>query len=830
MRAGVHSQTMEDHGRLDVGLHHAPFPVSLWLRADDTFRLADVNDAGCEHAGLTREQLVGATLESFNGNHARGKRDLTNALSSDKPIVRELPQVMPSGEVRDLQLLYVGRGPDEVLIFVVDVTSQKHTEAQLRAAESRYRTLVSSANEGVWLVDAEGKTSFANAKVGSMLGRPLPEVARSNLLDFVHPSDHAAVAGALACPRDTPEAFEARFRTADGGELLCLLSVSPVAGDDGKTAATLCLLADMTAVQHERELRRETERRFRWIVETATEGIWTGDQDGNTTFMNPAAARMLGIEAKDALGRPFTDFVTFDEEAIARREEMRRNGKPVRHELRVRRHDGRQLDVIANVALLRDDNDEVVGTLAVITDVTRTRAEHRELRESRERFSQVFEEAPLGMAFIGAGHLVRGRVLGANRSFEQLLGYSGEDLLDLDLLAITHPDDVEREHALARELFENERTEYELDKRFICADGSTVWTRFRAHVLRDERGAPLYGLGLAVDISAERVAIEVAADAAARAAALLDSTPDAVIEVARGGRVCEMNGAALRMFGFDQAAIAGKTLTELVVPERLRARFGEALGDWADAGAGNESIEPTETTLMRADGSEFPAELRMSPVRTGETARLMLYVRNLALHDRAEAARREAEERFERLFRDGPVASLTIDLHGRISDVNPAFSKLATREAQSLIGRDATEVLGEAGDAHEAPWQSGTERPGPLSVARRVVRPDGQAVPVQLTASLVRDASGAPSHWLCQCLPKLLAGVESAPDGESLSYRERQVLGLLAHGHDGPAIAERLSLSPETVRSYAQSARDKLGAKTRTEAVALALVRGEISL
>jgi DNA-binding CsgD family transcriptional regulator len=110
------------------------------------------------------------------------------------------------------------------------------------------------------------------------------------------------------------------------------------------------------------------------------------------------------------------------------------------------------------------------------------------------------------------------------------------------------------------------------------------------------------------------------------------------------------------------------------------------------------------------------------------------------------------------------------------------------------------------------------------------VRPDGQAVPVQLTASLVRDAAGAPSHWLCQCNPKLLAGVESAPDGEPLSYRERQVLGLLAHGQDGPQIAERLGLSPETVRSYAQSARDKLGAKTRTEAVALALVRGEISL
>jgi PAS domain S-box-containing protein len=524
------------------------------------------------------------------------------------------------------------------------------------------------------------------------------------------------------------------------------------------------------------------------------------------------------------------DFVVDRDDALDQRKQIRLDGRPIRHEFRLLRADGKQLDAVANVSLLRDDNGDVIGSLAVVSDLTKIRAEHRELRESRERFAQVFEEAPLGMAFIGAGHLVRGRVLGANRAFQELLGYPDDELLDLDLLAITHPDDVEQEHALARELFENERAEYELDKRFIRADGSIVWTRFRAHVLRDERGAPLYALGLAVDISAEKSAARATADAAARATALLDSTPDAVVEVGADGRVTEMNGAALRMFGVDQAQICGEPFNDVLVPDRLRVRFEQAFADWRRAADEDAAIDPTETTLIRADGSEFPAEVRITPVRAGEAPRMMLYLRNLALQDRAEAARREAEERFERLFRDGPVAGVAIDLQGRITDVNPAFCKLATREAPNLIGRDATEVLADSGDAHEAPWQSGTDRPGPLSAARRVVRPDGQAVPVQLTASLVRDASGAASHWLCQCTPKLLAGVESAPDGDPLSYRERQVLGLLAHGQDGPAIAERLSLSPETVRSYSQSARDKLGAKTRTEAVALALVRGEISL
>jgi PAS domain S-box-containing protein len=234
--------------------------------------------------------------------------------------------------------------------------------------------------------------------------------------------------------------------------------------------------------------------------------------------------------------------------------------------------------------------------------------------------------------------------------------------------------------------------------------------------------------------------------------------------------------------------------------------------------------------MTRADGSEFPAAVTITPVAGADPPRLTLYVRNLGVHDRAEAARREADERFQRLFRDGPAAVVLIDVDGRLTDVNPAFCKLAGRTPSALIGRDATEVLRDGGDAHEAPWQGGAERPGPLFANRRVARPDGRSATVHITASLVRDVAGAPLQWICHCAPPAVADASSLPDSEPLSYRERQVLGLLAQGHDGPAIADRLGLAPETVRSYAGSAREKMGAKTRTEAVALALARGEISL
>src|SRR5439155_17368545 len=192
---------------------------------------------------------------------------------------------------------------------------------------------------------------------------------------------------------------------------------------------------------------------------------------------------------------------------------------------------------------------------------------------------------------------------------------------------------------------------------FIRADGSTIWVRFRVNVIRDERGAPIYGLCVVADITTTKVASLTVADAAARAVALLDVTPDAVVEVDDEGRVRDLNAAALLMFGVGGLESIARPFADQFVPDRLRARFREALADWLAAASRDRAIEPTEATLIRADGSEFPAELRVTAIASGGTTRLMLYARNLALHDRAEVARLESEERFERLFRDSPVGA-----------------------------------------------------------------------------------------------------------------------------------------------------------------------------
>lgn len=688
----------------------APFPVCVWREAESGFELVELSDAAAELAGRDRKELFGASPDLFGLDAARTQRDLTRVAHRDESVQREFAGVGSNGQPLRLAVSFTKVAPGTVLAEYHEAAPAPLELSGGRVASQRYRALVAAANNGVWLVDADGSTAFANGKTAQMLGHPIVEILSGNLLDFVADEDRATVAGALECPRDTPEAFEARFRRDDGSELLCLLSVSTFA-HEGPHPATLCVLSDLSALKQERELRDASERRFRRMVETANEGVWIGDELGRTTFMNQKLGSMLRVQPDAIIGQPFTK-VVLDEEAKAMlKQAISCDGRPVTAELQLTRRDGSTLRVIASVSVLFDDQGKQTGSFAMITDVTRLRQEHEELLEGRERFAQVFEESPVGMVFIAAGRLNRGSLIGANRAFRDMVGRSDEELRGHDLWSITHPDDAAVERGLAHELFEGSGAMYDVEKRYVRADGSVLWARFRATVLRDSNGAPLYGLGVAVDITAEKEASRTASEAA---------------EMARAW-------------------------------EARHARLVETVAT--------------------------------------------------------------------------PIA--LIGIGGGVIDVNPAFCALTGRPAVEMIGHQVSTVLPAPDDAR-GPWEADPDRAGRAIGPWRIESPGRGTQAVEVMASIVRDSDGAPVHWVCQFIPQQHVvrptGAGELPPREPLSYRERQVLGLLARGLDGPAIAERLGLAAETVRSYAQSAREKLGADTRTHAVALALAYGEISL
>ena len=153
-------------------------------------------------------------------------------------------------------------------------------------------------------------------------------------------------------------------------------------------------------------------------------------------------------------------------------------------------------------------SSEMVVLLKILGEIfvnalERKRAEDA-LRESEQRFRAVFEGTAIAIALSDLdGHIVQ-----SNKPFQQLVGYSGEDLVNLRFADITHVEDTRQNLDYFRQLIEGKRSHYAMEKRYIKKDGSFVWVNLLVSLLRDAKGNPVYSIAMVQDITERRRAQE----------------------------------------------------------------------------------------------------------------------------------------------------------------------------------------------------------------------------------------------------------------------------------------------------------------------------------
>jgi len=240
------------------------------------------------------------------------------------------------------------------------------------------------------------------------------------------------------------------------------------------------------------------------ILQAAGEGIYGLDAQGHSTFVNPAAARMIGWEAKDLIGKPMHEILhhTKPDGSPYPADECPihaglRTGTVHHVETEVFwRKDGTSFPVEYTSTPIREDGD-LLGSVVTFKDITERKRADDTLRESEERFRKIFEEGPLGMAIVGLDY----RFVAVNSALCQMVGHSDRELTQLRFVDITHPEDIEKDVQLAEEAFSGRIPYYHLEKRYIRKDGEILWINLTASVIRDEAGNPLYGLATMTDIT-----------------------------------------------------------------------------------------------------------------------------------------------------------------------------------------------------------------------------------------------------------------------------------------------------------------------------------------
>jgi PAS domain S-box-containing protein len=163
------------------------------------------------------------------------------------------PRIFSADDVNFLQ------GIANVLAAAIE---SQRTAVALRSSESRYRRIVETAQEGIWMLDADATTTYVNQRMAGMLGYTVEELIGRHLFEFLEEPQQRQAARNLALARQGRKArVESLLRRKDGGAVWALVSVNPVFDDDGRFAGALGMLTDIS------ELKRAGEERARLLAE-----------------------------------------------------------------------------------------------------------------------------------------------------------------------------------------------------------------------------------------------------------------------------------------------------------------------------------------------------------------------------------------------------------------------------------------------------------------------------------------------------------------------------------------------------------------------------------
>jgi len=308
-----------------------------------------------------------------------------------------------------------------------DISERKQVEEALQQSEKRYRTLVEESFDGIF-VQKGSKIVFTNQRLNEMLGYEQGDLLSLDHWVIYHP-DYQELTRTRAQARmqgkKVTSHYEVKLQREDGSWLY---------GDIRARAITFegefgiqVWVRDISDRKQAEEALRESEEKYRTILENIEDGYFEVDIAGNLTFFNDSVVKSLGYSKDELLGmnsRQYTDeenakklYQTFNT--------VHTTGKPDKgFDWGIVRKDGSKRYVEASVSLRKDSEGQPIGFRGIVRDVTERKLAEEALRREEEKFRVLVEKSPLGVSLIGEdGHYEY-----LNPKFIEMFGYTLEDI------------------------------------------------------------------------------------------------------------------------------------------------------------------------------------------------------------------------------------------------------------------------------------------------------------------------------------------------------------------------------------------------------------------
>lgn len=456
---------------------------------------------------------------------------------------------------------------------------------ELAEERRRLAMIIEGTAAGTWEWNVQSGQMRVNERWAEIVGYRLDElepICQKTFIALVHPDDLALSDAALQ------DHFDGRT-----DHYVCLLRMRHRNGQwiwihdrgrvfewdgQGRPLWMAGAHADVTELQQARQDAAEMRQRLQAMVDASDEvAVIATDTDGIITIFNTGAQRLLGYTAAEVVGTRRLDafhdpvelqawlrpLATADGQVPGVFEALsaRAEGQTYSRQWTLLRKDGQRRQVRLSISRMDGAHGERIGYVGMAIDITEILQARAEARLAAEKFAGAFTSAALGMALVS----LEGRWLDVNEALCRILGYTREELLQVDFQRLTHPADLQTDLALVQDLLAGRRTHYHLEKRYLGREGNTIWARLSVSLVRNERGEPLHFVSQIQDVSAQRSSEQRLFESEQRSRITLDAVADLVLSVALDGHIEYANAAAVRMLAGDGAlSLAGHLVQDVL--------------------------------------------------------------------------------------------------------------------------------------------------------------------------------------------------------------------------------------------------------------------------
>ena len=556
-------------------------------------------------------------------------------------------------------------------------------EAALDAAwvhSVELKVALTTSMDGFWVTDMSARILKVNAVYCGLVGYSEQELLAMTINDVELTFDASEVARRLEKIRlRGSDRFETRHLRKDGGILEVEINASYQRSRGGRV---LVFIRDIGERKRAEQALRESEGKYRQLVEIARDGIWQVDARGVTTFVNPCLAEMLGYTAAEMLGRHPRRF-TDERGGRILAEKMKNRARAIseRYELEFLRKDGERIWTELKTSPIFGEQRDFLGGMALVSDITSSKRTEQELAELHktleERIRQRTDELSRINYLLGqeiAEHqraedaltvsearyrricdvitdyvytvlFEHGQIVATvhGPGCEAVTGYTAEEFAANPLLWIgmVPPEDQDQVREHARKVHQG-ATVSAIEHRLVRKNGSLRWVRNTPVPRHDPDGTLLSCDGLVQDITDNRVMLNALRDANLYNRSLVEANPDPLVAIGPDGKITDVNSATEKATGCLRHHLLGTDFADYFTePEMARAVYQKVFRVGF--------VHDYELELRHRNGRTAPVVYNASTYRdsAGEVAGVLTAARDISrlkqVEDELRAHRGELE-------------------------------------------------------------------------------------------------------------------------------------------------------------------------------------------